>query len=170
MAASSSTETSAHLKVLAWAVDPRTVLRSAQDDYEIAAGVSPHVARDISDIGGTKEYERAKEQEPRAADGSRRAFGSTCEEARLGASWGRARYVTEGDVVVPWFRPITRVLHVVRNRRVQGGSCVRASVGGRGLVGAAPSLRDWTGAKRRVQMRQGGGHLVAQIGVLRPGG
>ena len=83
--------------------DPRTVLRWAQDDYEIAVGVNSQVARDIFDISGVRGYARAKEEALRVDDGARRAYGATDEEARLGVSWRRARFMTEGEVLVPWF-------------------------------------------------------------------
>ena len=83
--------------------DPRTIRRWAQDDYEIVTGLNSQVARDISDIGGVRGYARANEDGPRMEGGARRAFGTSEFEARLGKEWRRARYETEGDVLVPWF-------------------------------------------------------------------
>ena len=113
------------------AADPRTILRWAQDDYEIAVAVNSQVARDITDISGVRGYARAKEHEPRADDGSRKAFGNIAEEARLGISWRRARFMVEGEVLVPWFWPITRVLQAARRKGQRAAAAsVRALVEG----------------------------------------
>ena len=90
--------------------DPRTICRWAQDDYEIVSGLDSQVARDISDIGGARGHARANEEAALADDGSRRAYGTTGEEARLGMSWRRARHEMERDILIPLFWPITRRL------------------------------------------------------------
>ena len=115
--------------------DPRTICRWAQDDYEIASGLNSQVARDISDIGGVRGYARANEEAPLAGDGSRRAYGTTGEEARLGMSWRRARYEMEGDILIPWFWPITRTLMIARRKGNRAAAAsVRALVEGRWWV------------------------------------
>ena len=113
------------------AADPRTICRWARDDYAIVFGLNSQVARDISDIGGARSYARAKEEAARAEDGSRKAYGATDEEARLGMSWRRARYEMEGDILVPWFWPITRTLQIARRRGHRAAAAsVRALVEG----------------------------------------
>ena len=113
------------------AADPRTIKRWAQDDYEIVTGLNSQVARDISDIAGVRGYARANEEAPRGEDGARKAYGATKEEARLGMSWRRARYEMEGEVLVPWFWPIVRVLQGARRKGHRAAAAsVRALIEG----------------------------------------
>ena len=112
-------------------VDPRTIGRWVEDDFEIAVGLASQVARDITDVAGIRGYGRADEDGRRAHDGARRMFGVSEHEKKCARVWRHTHLHTEEEVLVPWFWPMAKVVRAAyRSGSRAAAASVRACIEG----------------------------------------
>ena len=112
-------------------VDPCTIGRWVEDDYEIAVGLNSQVARDMTDVAGARGYGRADEEGARRQDGARRMFGESENERKCARVWMHTHLHTEEEVVVPWFWPVAKVVQAAyKSGKRAAAASVRACMEG----------------------------------------
>ena len=112
-------------------VDPRTVLKWANDDLQTALALQSQVARDINEVGGARGYGREDRRAGTEENQRGRMFGNTAQEQASANLWRRGRFEVVKEQIVPWFEPMARVMRTARRKGQRAAaSAMRACVEG----------------------------------------